>query len=116
MYRHGFDAATGAQSCCAWGRANGWQMMGHVDALAALPADHPRFNDSLAVFQRHAGAMASLQNKSDGRWHQVLDAPTTYLETSVTAMTLYGMAIGACVCGGVGGWEGRYSCFAAAGQ
>ena len=96
VYRHGYDAATGAQSCCAWGRANGWQMMSHVDALNAIPADHPRFNASLAVFQRHAAAMAALQNASDGRWHQVLDAPETFLETSVTAMTLYGLAIGAC--------------------
>ena len=30
MY-HGYNAANNATSCCKWGRANGWIMMGHVE-------------------------------------------------------------------------------------
>jgi unsaturated rhamnogalacturonyl hydrolase len=35
-----------------------------------------------------------LQDPSDGRWHQVLDVPSTFLETSATAMFLFAMATG----------------------
>lgn len=64
-----------------------------------MPASHPRYADVLAAFRRHAAAFVAVQDAADGRWHQVLDAPTTFLETSVTAMALYGLARGA-----LGGW------------
>jgi unsaturated rhamnogalacturonyl hydrolase len=40
-----------------------------------------------------------VQNTTDGRWHQVLDHPETFLETSVTSMTLYSLITGV-----MGGW------------
>lgn len=92
LYRHGYNDATKEQSCCAWGRANGWQMMSHVEVLAVLPPAHPSYDGVLAVLAAHAKALAGVQNVSDGRWHQVLDDPTTYLETSATAMNLFSMA------------------------
>jgi hypothetical protein len=33
LFRHGYNDGTGHQSCCSWGRANGWLMMSHVEAL-----------------------------------------------------------------------------------
>ena len=42
----------------------------------------------------HARAMVRVQHPTDGRWHQVLDANATFLETSVTAMALYAMISG----------------------
>lgn len=39
-------------------------------------------------------SLTPLTQAPDGRWHQVLDHPETYLETSVTAMALFALARG----------------------
>ena len=71
LFHHGYDDATKQYSCCAWGRANGWLMMSHVEALRIIPASHPQYATALAIFQAHAAALAAVQDKADGRWHQV---------------------------------------------
>jgi hypothetical protein len=41
---HGYNDKDGHVSCCKWGRANGWGMLGHAEALqsmAAWPAGYP---------------------------------------------------------------------------
>eukprot|EP00041_Stephanoeca_diplocostata_P019802 m.430944 g.430944 ORF g.430944 m.430944 type:complete len:432 (-) comp21399_c2_seq16:1907-3202(-) len=91
LYFHGQDALTGEHSCCKWGRANGWTMMSHVEVLHALrAATYPGVEDDTATvlknFQHHAEAVAKLQNTTDGRWHQLLNDSSTFLETSCTAM------------------------------
>ena len=35
-----------------------------------------------AEFVSHVRSLVALQQAGDGRWHQVLDAPATFLETS----------------------------------
>ena len=37
---HGFDAASGAHSCCKWGDGNGWYFMAAADALQG-PSTYP---------------------------------------------------------------------------
>jgi rhamnogalacturonyl hydrolase YesR len=105
VYYHGYNFATGDSSCCFWGRANGWIMMAHaeiVPVLAALSPPHPLTPAIVAIWQRQAAGLAALQNSTDGRWHQVVDHPETFLETSVTAMTLYSLVTGV-----TGGWLDR---------
>ena len=90
LFWHGADAKAGVHSCCKWGRANGWTLMSSAEVLAALyasgtPAAIAARPAALAAFQAHAAALTKVQN-SDGRWHQVLDNQTTFLETSCTAM------------------------------
>jgi len=69
--------------------------MSHVEVLLALKnfPDNPTFQPVLTLFQEHALGLSLLQD-NDGRWHQVLDAPTTFLETSSTAMTLWSVITG----------------------
>jgi len=80
---HGFNAADGRESCCKWGRANGWGMLGHAEALEsrlAYPEGYPdkEKNDQVdGIFRRHAAAFKASQSP-DGRWHQV----TTHLVRS----------------------------------
>ena len=97
LYRHGYNNGTGELSCCSWGRANGWVMMAHAEAAEALaevdPAS-PALPLLLDVWRRQATGIARLQAAGDGRFHQVLDQPSTFLETSVTTMTLYSLATG----------------------
>ena len=98
LYKHGYNHATGHHSCCYWGRANGWVMMAHAEvalALAAVQPPHPALPAVLAVWTAQAAALAALQPSSgDRRFHQVLDAPGTFQETSVTAMACYSLATG----------------------
>jgi rhamnogalacturonyl hydrolase YesR len=105
LYRHGYNHQSGDLSCCFWGRANGWIMMAHAEvaeAVAAVAPAHPQLPALLDIWRRHAAGLAAVQSAGDGRFHQVLDAPSTYLETSVTAMTVYSL-----VAGVLGGWLDR---------
>ena len=45
------------------------------------------------MFQKHAAGLAELQG-IDGFWHQLLDRPETYNETSATAIFAYCLAHG----------------------
>lgn len=99
VFWHGRDAQSGAPSCCKWGRANGWTMMTHAEVLGALSAS--KWSGAAAakaaaakVFVEHATALGAVQNKSDGRWHQLLDNRTMWLETSCTAMFAVAMVRG----------------------
>ncbi len=99
LFFHGFNNAGPTTSCCFWGRANGWVMMSHIEvleALAEVDPTHPAFPGVIALLRKQAAALARLQNNdpSDGRWHQVLNDTSTFLETSVTSMSLYSIATG----------------------
>lgn len=99
VYFHGRNLESGEFSCCKWGRANGWAMMTHAEVLAALeatpgPAALAAKTRALTIFRDHAAALAKLQNRTDGRWHQLLDDSGSFLETSATAMYLVAMTEG----------------------
>jgi unsaturated rhamnogalacturonyl hydrolase len=88
------DPKTG-KSASFWGRAMGWYAMGVVDVLEHLPKDHPKRPAAIAVLERLATAIASVQDKEKGVWWQVLDAPKrdkNYLEASASAMFVYALS------------------------
>lgn len=93
LYRHAWDVKTGRPLGEFWGRANGWMVLAQVDLLAALPPDHPRFAEVRAAFAQHAAGLRDVQDPAGG-WHQVLDHPESWLETSCTGMFVYGLARG----------------------
>jgi rhamnogalacturonyl hydrolase YesR len=74
-----------------WGRANGWCMMATVELLDVLPQDHPMRPQILQLLRQNAQAIASLQS-GQGLWHQMLDRPDSYLETSCTGMFTFALA------------------------
>ena len=85
------DPETGLSSNF-WGRAMGWYAMALVDVLDYLPADHPGYNDIIAVLNRLAKAVVKVQDKETGLWYQVLDQHKregNYLEGSVSSMLTY---------------------------
>jgi len=90
LYRHGYNDKDQKQSCCKWSRANGWLMMSHVEVLLGLKshwATLPQYQTLITSFKAHAEASINVQS-ADGRWHQVLNETSTFLETSTTAMFL----------------------------
>jgi rhamnogalacturonyl hydrolase YesR len=74
-----------------WGRANGWLAMAQVQLLNELPANHPKRAELIKLLLRQIVNYSRYQDKS-GLWHQLLDRPDSYLETSATAMFTYAVA------------------------
>ena len=93
IFRHGYLEGMKAEPSMAWGRANGWAILTMSQLLDYLPEGHPRRAEILKRYQEHAEGLASLQG-IDGFWHQLLDRPETYDETSATAIFAYALAHG----------------------
>ena len=77
----------------AWGRGNGFALLGVTEALTHIPgnwADRPRL---LEIYRKHTKALAAHQS-DDGSWRQVVDEPSSYRELTVTAMTAAALARG----------------------
>jgi rhamnogalacturonyl hydrolase YesR len=87
IYIHATDGPS------AWGRGNGFALLGVTEALTYLPANWNDRARVLEIYRKHVAAMAKLQS-DDGSWRQVVDEPTSYRELTVTAMTTAAMARG----------------------
>jgi rhamnogalacturonyl hydrolase YesR len=93
IYHHAFYDFKKEQSPVLWGRANGWVVWAHSEALMRLPKNHPSYKTVAGLFRRHMEALVAVQGKA-GLWHQILDNPGSFEETSCTAMFMIGMARG----------------------
>ena len=93
LYKHGWFSPTNSQSEIFWCRANGWIIWATAEVLSHLPADHPDYATILQQFKSHIENLIKLQHQG-GLWHQVLDHPETYLETSGSAMYVMAIARG----------------------
>jgi unsaturated rhamnogalacturonyl hydrolase len=97
-----YDASTGLFFHCwhsdektngvaRWGRCNGWLMMAQVELLSHLPKDDLRRGELINLLRRQIVGVSRYQDQT-GLWHQLLDKPDSYLESSCTAMFVYGIA------------------------
>ena len=77
----------------AWGRGNGFAILGLTEALTFLPEDWAEHPQILDIYRRHAEALVRHQ-APDGMWQQVVDEPGSYRELTVTSMTLVALARG----------------------
>ncbi|MCG8528921.1 MAG: glycoside hydrolase family 88 protein [Opitutales bacterium] len=93
LYFHGWFDSRQSHSIAHWGRANGWCAWAIADALMKAPQSHPLYLKVLDKFSSHMNGLATLQG-NNGLWHQVLDHPDSWEETSCTAMFLLAMARG----------------------
>lgn len=87
LFNHAVDGPA------AWGRGNGFAALGIVEALTALPAQHPSRPALLEIYRRHMTSIKA-QQAPDGMWRQVIDDPAAYREETATAMLLTAMARG----------------------
>ncbi len=90
------DKATGL-SPNVWGRALGWYGMAMVDALDHFPAKHPGRDSIIAILNRFAKAITSVQDTKTGLWYDVVDKPKeskNYFEASASSMLVYTLAKG----------------------
>ena len=91
LFAHGWSENSPGVPDFFWGRANGWAMVTLCDLLDALPADHPRRPELLELLRGEIHGVATRQS-GEGRWHQLLDREDSFLETSASAMFVYGIA------------------------
>lgn len=93
LLRHLWGLKTQAPAAEFWGRGNGWMVLAQAELLSFMPKEHPRRKEVLNRFQQHMEGLRRCQH-SDGGWHQVLNAPQSWIETSCTCMFVYGFALG----------------------
>lgn len=93
LFMHGWVEGMSIHPEFRWARANGWALMTMAELLEVLPASHPGRPAVLDLYRAHARGLAACQSGS-GFWHQLLDRPDSYLETSATAIYVYSLARG----------------------
>jgi rhamnogalacturonyl hydrolase YesR len=93
LYDHSWFADMEPDPRFFWGRGAGWALMATAELLSVMPEDHKDRPAVLAIFQRAAQGAIAVQG-SMGLWHQMLDKPDSYLESSATAMFTFALARG----------------------
>ena len=87
LYRH--SPLTDA----AWGRGNAFPALGLALTLTDFPKDHLEYGRILLAYRQLMAALAKHQDR-DGMWHEVIDDPASYAETSATSMIAFSMLRG----------------------
>ncbi len=87
LFHHGPDAPY------YWGRGNGWVAASLAEVLQSLPPTHPKFGRLMAGYQKMMAGLKATQG-ADGMWHQLLDDPQSWSETSGSAMFTYALVVG----------------------
>ena len=77
----------------AWGRGNGWIFLTLSELLEWIPENFPGREWLLWLFSEFAKGIIAVQDK-EGLWHQVLDMPKSYQETSCSGMFAIGLLRG----------------------
>jgi rhamnogalacturonyl hydrolase YesR len=91
IYMHGYVEGLRDHPEMHWARANGWAVMSMVEILEVLPKNHKQYGAVQEQLRAHIKGLASYQSR-DGFWHQLIDRPDTYQETSATAIYTYAIA------------------------
>src|SRR5699024_1367698 len=96
-----------------WGRSNGWVILAKINLLDFIPKDHPKREAILQTLRKQVLGISRYQD-GKGLWHQLLDKPNSYQETSCSAM--FGQGIAKAINEGwldqrfasvaIAGWEG----------
>ena len=76
-----------------WGRGNGWVAAGMPELLSELPLNHPNRARIMQGYNKMMAVLLKYQD-ADGMWHQLIDHPESYKETSCTAMFTYAFITG----------------------
>ena len=94
LYFQAFNAwGSGILTPSHWSRGEGWGLLALAELLYDLPKDHPGYGELLQAYRDNLEGCAACQDVS-GMWHQALEMPESYLETSGTALILYAISRG----------------------
>jgi len=76
-----------------WGRGNGWAAAAMTEVLLVLPENNKYFPPLITAYRKMMKTLLQFQG-ADGMWHQLMDDPASYPESSCTGMFLYALASG----------------------
>jgi rhamnogalacturonyl hydrolase YesR len=76
-----------------WGRGDGWVAAGMAEMLSSLPSNHPQRARIMEGYRKMMTSLLQYQDKA-GMWHQLIDHPEAWPETSSTAMFTFAMITG----------------------
>ena len=76
-----------------WGRGNGWVAASLAFALQAVPESSPHYARLMAGYKKMMAGLLINQG-ANGMWHQLIDYPESYEESSCTAMFTYAFITG----------------------
>ena len=93
IFSHIFYVEDYQKSNVPWGRGNGWVAVAMCEYLDHVPQEDENREEVIRMYRTFIKGVCALQDAS-GMWHQVLNQPSTYEETSCTAMFLYSMLRG----------------------
>lgn len=77
-----------------WGGGNGWASAGLARVIRSLPADRRADRDRLTDFARQIIDGCMSHQRADGLFHNVIDQPTTFVETNAAQMLAFGIYSG----------------------
>lgn len=100
LFSHIFFTETERKNSIPWGRANGWVINALSDVLMQLPEDTDGIDALKELYCSLAEGIRACQDEN-GLWHQVLDIPESYTETSCSGMFLLSLCRGI-----INGWIG----------
>lgn len=85
LMAHVYSLPHNTNTAMPWGRGNGWTLFSFSELLAVLPEEHEKREELLSFFKELCEGILSHQDEY-GMWHQLVDDPDSYRETSCTAM------------------------------
>jgi len=91
LFHHFWIEHTRRRNGIAWGRGNGWGLLGLLDTIENLPPADPGSIEIRKVLCGVLERMAELQDPGGG-WHTVLNDPSSYIESSIAAFMISAMS------------------------
>ncbi len=91
LYRHGWIEGMSEHPDYHWARCNGWAVLTMCDVLDAVPERTQGWTEVRDLLVSLLRGIAPYQSP-EGTWHQLIDKTESYLETSASAMFVYGYA------------------------
>lgn len=76
-----------------WGRGDGWMAVGMSELLSSLSKSNPNYQRIMSGYKLMMTSLLKYQGK-DGMWHQLIDDPASWPETSCTGMFTFAFITG----------------------
>jgi rhamnogalacturonyl hydrolase YesR len=76
-----------------WGRGDGWMAVGMSELLHSLPKTNPDYARIMKGYKLMMSSLLKHQGE-DGMWHQLIDDPASWAETSCTGMFTFAFITG----------------------
>lgn len=88
LFHHFHLERTGGAHILGWTRGQGWALLGMLEVLAYIGAEHPQRSELVERSRRLAAALLSYQ-RADGHWYAVAQEPTSGEESTGAAFGAY---------------------------